>query len=514
VVVKTNPAHQKALAQAYLEQQRRYEQQRQMVRNDVAHFIGEYVFILDATERDWIRFELWPAQAESLAEFLLYQLIVILKARQIGMTWLALAFALWLALFHPVATILLFSRRDDEAKYILERLKGMYRRLPAWMQTTVLVDNDHVWALANGSEVRAFPPTAGDSYTATLVIVDEADLIPDFGRLMDSVKPTIDGGGKMIVLSRVNKDTPGSEFQLMYSGAKAGKTDWHPIFLPWHVRPGRTLEWYESQKREILTRTGALDSLYAQYPATDVEAMAPNTLDKRIAPQWLLQCYVEQTGIKAFGDLQPPAIPGLTIYRLPESGHQYVGGVDPAEGNPNSDDSSATFIDVATGEEVAALSGRFEPGVFASYVHHVAMFFNKADLLVERNNHGHAVQLWFREHSTLTLLHGHDDPDPSGTDHRKAGWLSNERGKSLLYTTAATAFRDKTTIIHSFLTYQQLASIDGSTLRAPNGQLDDRADSYALALEARHRAERRGTSLKAASSRTVGRGEIFNRGRR
>ena len=46
------------------------------------------------------------------------------------------------------------------------------------------VDNDHEWQLSNGSRVLAFPTTAGDSYTASLAIVDEADLVPDLGRLM------------------------------------------------------------------------------------------------------------------------------------------------------------------------------------------------------------------------------------------------------------------------------------------------------------------------------------------
>lgn len=37
-------------------------------------------------------------------------------------------------------------------------------------------------------------------------------------------------------------------------------------------------------------------------------------------------------------------------------------------------------------------------------------------------------------------------------------------------------------MLHSFMTFTQLASIEGSTLRAPEGERDDRADSYALGL--------------------------------
>jgi hypothetical protein len=46
---------------------------------------------------------------------------IALKARQLGLTWLALAFALWHLILHSVATILLFSKRDEEATDLLFR---------------------------------------------------------------------------------------------------------------------------------------------------------------------------------------------------------------------------------------------------------------------------------------------------------------------------------------------------------------------------------------------------------
>src|SRR6516162_2097761 len=49
----------------------------------------------------------------------------------------------------------------------------------------------------------------------------------------------------------------------------------------------------------------------------------------------------------------------------------------------------------------------------------------------------------------------------------------------------ADAFRNRETVLHSFASFAQLASVDGSTLRAPDGEYDDRAISYALACAAR-----------------------------
>lgn len=438
------------------------------------YFIHNYCKILDAVAAKWIPFELWPAQYSTLKDLESELLLVILKARQLGLTWLCLAWFLWKILYRPAQTCLLFSRREDEAIYLLKyRLKGMYRRLPPWMQTyKFLVDSQHEWHLDNGSVAYAFPTTAGDSYTASTVLVDEADLVPDLPALMNAVKPTIDAGGQMILLSRSNKEEPNSAFKQYYRAAKAGENQWKSIFLPWTVRPSRTVEWYEDQKIDVLTRTGAVDDLWQQYPETDAEALAPKTISKRIPPQWLAANYDE---IKGLGKSEAPPIPSLKVFQEPIAGLEYIVGADPAQGNPTSDDSSCVVLDKMSGEEVATFSGKIEPVAFAQYINQLGQYYCGAELMIERNNHGHTVIAWLREHSKLKVLKGQDG------DY---GWATSGKSKAQMYTTAAECFRDQRTTIHTFETYMQLASIDGSTLKAPKGGYDDRAVAYVLALQA------------------------------
>lgn len=439
------------------------------------YFINTYVHIEAAAEGEWVRFDMWPAQGYVIKQLMEHLKFVILKARQLGQTWLLLAFCLWLMLFRPIAAIGLFSRREEEAIDLLDRrMKGMYKRLPDWMRArSIAVDSKKHWQLSNGSWARAFPTNTGDSYTFTLVLVDEADLSPDLDTLLGAVKPTVDAGGWLILLGRSNKKEPNSIFKSIYRAAKARKNGYRSIFLPWSARPDRTPEWYAQQVNDSLADTGSLDYVHEQYPAKDVQALAPRSLDKRIPPQWLEQCYVEMEDIE---DPNAPSIPGLFIYRPPEDGHSYVIGADPAEGNPTSDDSSFTVCDRDTGEEVASLAGKLQPSTFAEYLDQVGLYYHNANLLVERNNHGHAVILWLHDNSALFVLPGHDG---------KPGWLSNSKGKSLLYNTAADNFKDNNAVIHNFETYMQLSSIEGSSLRAPEGANDDRADSYALSQQAR-----------------------------
>jgi hypothetical protein len=445
---------------------------------DPGYFLNHYVFIYHATLGEWIPFRLWNAQLTTLDTIRDNLLVVILKARQLGLSWLVLGFALWLMLFHPAATVLLFSRRDDEAVDLLKnRLRGMYDRLPAWLKVRSFpVDNDHEWQWSNGSRVLAFPTTAGDSYTATLAIVDEADLVPDLDSLMRAVKPTIDGGGRMILLSRADKSTPQSPFKRIYLAATQGQTNWAPAFLPWHARPDRDAAWYEAQRRDILARTGAVDDLAEQYPETDAEALAPRSLDKRLPLDWLKKCHRPQAPLSLHKESGAPALPGLLVYALPVPGRDYVLGADPAEGNPTSDESACSVGDLLTGEEVAVLGGRFEPATFANYIHELATWYG-ASAMIERNNHGHAVLLWLRDNGkNMPLLAGLDGVD---------GWNTNSKSKASMYSTVGETLRDGETVIHNLETFEQLASIEGSTLAAPKGQHDDRATAYALMIVGR-----------------------------
>jgi len=452
-----------------------YQREIRKCRSSPAYFLDRYGHIYDAVSAAWVPFRLWPAQFQALDTIVAQRL---LKARQLGLTWLVLGYALWLVLLWPAVTVLLFSRRDDEAADLLgTRLRGLYERLPAWLRVqSFLIDNDHEWQLSNGSRVLAFPTTAGDSYTASLVLVDEADLVPDLDRLMRAVKPTIDGGGRMVLLSRADKTRPQSPFKRIYAGAKQRLTEWTPLFLPWDARPDRDQNWYVAQKADIFHRTGSQDDLHEQYPVTDLEALAPRAHDKRFAPEWLQQCFVEAEPLSLTRVPEAPAIPGLAVYALPQTGHHYVIGADPAEGNPTSDDSALVVLDTRAGEEVASLAGKFQPAVFAAHAHALGKWYNDAAILVERNNHGHAVLEALNQRGQLRLLSGHDD---------KTGWLSSQLGKVILYDRCADAIRNHEVILHTFATYAQLTSIDGSTLRAPQGESDDRADALALACAGR-----------------------------
>lgn len=437
------------------------------------YFLNNYGRIYDPQHGMWIPFDLWPAQEDALAVIEKNRQVVVLKARQLGLSWLCLGFALWQMLFRPAASVLIFSKRDDEAKYLLgqDRLRGMWLRLPDWLKggVTPVTSGAHEWTLSNGSSARAFPTTGGRSYTASLAIVDEADFAEDLDGLLNAVKPTVDAGGKLILLSTSDKSRPLSPYKRIYRAAVAGENSYAGIFLPWFARPDRDDKWYAEQRADCIARTGALDDLEQEYPASDVEALAGRTLDKRFPAAWIADCYVKAALLES----KKIGIPGVRLWAEYSNSHAYVIGADPAEGNPQSDESSACVLDVDTGEQVALLSGRYDPAIFAGYVKELSEYYGNCPAMVERNNHGHAVLLWLSSFSNVLCYTGLDG---------KTGWLTTGRSKPLAVDNTAEFLREKKVLLHDEPTRSQLAQLDGATLAAPEGEHDDRAMALMLAL--------------------------------
>lgn len=129
------------------------------------YFLQAYGWVFNATREAWLPFDLCPAQAWLLVQLRRQRLLVMLKARQLGMTWLLLGYGLWQMLFHPATTVGIFSRTEEDAVELLDfRLKGMYAHLPAFLRCRAVVgDNKSRWELSNGSVAMAFPTTGDGS---------------------------------------------------------------------------------------------------------------------------------------------------------------------------------------------------------------------------------------------------------------------------------------------------------------------------------------------------------------
>ncbi len=447
-------------------------------------FITSHCKIEDPNRRGekWFGFDLWPMQRDALRDIEDANKAIILKARQLGMSWLVLAFALWLMVMEPGATILIFSRTDTEATELLRRLKGMYERLPDWLRPSAEKSNDHALVLANGSSVQAFRTTknSGRTFTASLVIIDEADFIQWLKQLMNAAEPTADAGGRVILISTSDKEKPLSKFKSIWKKAVAKLNGYRPIFLPWSARPTRTKDWYKQK-----VQSEEQDDLWQEYPATAEEALAGRTSGKRFMLTWIKdKCKgsAEPLDLSDIKDEPATALPGLIVYALPDRSRRYLIAADTSEGDPTSDPSPAVVIDMDSWEEVAHIFGRFEPDTYANYLGQLGEWYVGRDgvaiLCVERNNHGHSViNSLTREPTIYPRLY-------RSPFDKKLGWLTSPKSKLLMMNNGAAVLKAGDCTIHTEATRMELADIDAATLKAPEGKTDDLAMMWLIALAA------------------------------
>jgi hypothetical protein len=240
-------------------------------KNDTAYFIREYVKIEDRDGEELaIPFQLWPAQAQVLKSFLSDRLIQVLKARQLGLTWLALAYSVWRMIYQSGYSVLALSKTEVDAKELVRRVTFILRNLPDWIisdkQYESTASTVTIKRFKEPSVFQSFPASqdAGRSFTANLVILDEWAFQQWAREIWLAAFPSINRptGGQVIGLSTIER---GTLFEDIWTDPKNG---FRKIFLPWQSDPRRDEKWYES------TRAALQDGVMSEYPATEEEAFA------------------------------------------------------------------------------------------------------------------------------------------------------------------------------------------------------------------------------------------------
>lgn len=257
-------------------------------KEDIAFFVEEFVMIEDKDAPEpMVHFNLWPKQREALKAFEENKLTISLKARQLGLSWLALAYATHGLIFRPGYSVVALSKREEEAKELVRRVRLILEYMPPFIirhakDKTIPPDyNGPTWD-ATTTYIQIFHPNSkvpsmftsftsspdsARSFTASLVILDEWAFQMYAQEIWAAAYPVINRptGGKVIGISTAKI---GSFFEEVWKKAIKGKNNFYPIFLPWYSDPRRTYEWYENTKSELP------NSYLQEYPATPEDAFS------------------------------------------------------------------------------------------------------------------------------------------------------------------------------------------------------------------------------------------------
>lgn len=226
---------------------------------------------------------LWGFQRDTIQAIHQDKAIIVLKARRLGLSWIILAYALWLALFHQGIRILVLCKTEGDASELLDRIRRMRDRIAEDPTAAHLLANlkqpakarDAVTTLDVGqSTIRALVGTeqAARSETAGLVVLDEFAFQRSAAGIWRAILPTIEGGGRLAVISTGNGSATtashGAEFASQWSRASSGESNLTPLFFPWNSRPDRDEAW----KQRTLAALGDPERFATEYPETPDDA--------------------------------------------------------------------------------------------------------------------------------------------------------------------------------------------------------------------------------------------------
>jgi hypothetical protein len=224
----------------------------------------------DGSEIAHVRFIVWEEQTALLQTMADTQLLVVLKARQLGVSWLACLYALRMCTLYAGQPVLCLSRGQLEADELIHRISFMHHHHDdVALMPKLVKDNtaDLEWSNASSVVSLAATKNAGRSLTAALAILDEWAFMAWPRQTLAAVKPTIDAGGKLFIIS--SADGPGTAYHQFWQHAKAGANGYKAIFLPWFAHPDRGEGWRD---QKIIEASGDTASVLREYPANDLEA--------------------------------------------------------------------------------------------------------------------------------------------------------------------------------------------------------------------------------------------------
>ena len=307
-----------------------------------------------------VPFTLWPHLLEMAGVLLTERLIIILKSRQIGASWLMAAYDLWWAKFHQSSNVFLYSKGEEEAWEKLDKCRRVEKHLPFFLRHTIKPDSNSIMKFVeNGSVIRAFPATAdaGIGWTASILDMDELEKHPYANQNYSNAKPTIDAGGQYIGVFTVDKLKPVTLAKTLFTQAWYTPEDsaFKALFFDYTVRPGRDEEWYERKKRE--TPPEDLDGLS---PELYMEQNYPRSAEEALEPTQTMAAFDLNALKGMLENVKSPVkiteseldLSIVNIYEDFHIGNYYIGATDTSHG-VGQDYSTTGIMNVKTGAMVA-----------------------------------------------------------------------------------------------------------------------------------------------------------------
>lgn len=172
----------------------------------------------------------------------------------------------------------------------------------------------------------------------------------------------------------------------------------------------------------------------------------------------------------------------ITIFKQYIPGEKYILCVDPAEGNPQSDNSSAYILRLNKEpifiEQCAEISDKLAMPKFYRLLYHLGALYGFPRLAIERNNHGHLLNYWAANgfmQDQVKLLDSY--PNIYMSKDGKPGFMTTSTSRPLILDNLAELLRNNMLVIYSRTWLDQALSFVYNDAGRPEAQGNKKDDS-------------------------------------
>lgn len=439
---------------------------------DPVYFMRTYAKIQHA-KRGMIPFETYSFQDDCVKAFEQHRFNIILKSRQLGLSTVTAAYAVWYAIFKKDKNVLVIATKLQTAMNFIKKVKFMLDSLPKWLLLTKFDPTKQQISFANGSTITAVPtsPDAGRSEALSLLIVDEAAFIRDFEDIWTGLYPTLSTGGSAIIISTPNG--VGGMYYKLWMDASAQVNEFNTINLPWWVHPEHDQEWFDKETKNLPKRKIGQEFL-CDFISSGETLLQPTEMD-----------YLR-------GMIEPPTrkegpANGMWIWSEPDPGKKYIISSDVARGD-SSDFSTFHVVDVDECEVVAEFMGKIPPDKLADLLLDYGKKYNTALLCPERNTFGYFTCVKLRDAGYKRLYYRNTTGDifeyVSNDPDAVPGFETQGNTRPQILGKLEELIRNKVLKIYSQRTYDELQGFvwHGAKAQASRDSHDDLVMSLAIGM--------------------------------
>jgi hypothetical protein len=450
--------------------------------------------------------------------------LVVLKARQQGLSTVISAFQYWWLSQHSAHKGLVMAHEADSTSALFDMYKRLHDNVPEMLRPSTKYSNKTelvfdkldtgIRVATAGGRSIARGETLQTAHLSEVAFWPTAFANTNFNGLIQAV-PEVDN--TFVFLESTAQGMTG-KFREMWVGAVEGANGYWPFFAAWY----ETLE-YRAPAPEGFKRTPEEEELVElynvdddqlqwrrlkiaangpelfkqEYPATADEAFLTTgrpvfnseylneRLKKPKAPIKRMAVYEGKLEEHPLGELlvyhdYPDETGGRTLVSPDE---KYVIGADIGMGVRGGDYSVAQVLDSRL-RQVAVWRGLIHPDAFAKVLTTLGFYYNTALIAPERNNHGLLTCVSLRDSFYPLIYTDVGEGALEDKDTILIGHLTNEKTKPLIIDKLRAVDRDKQIRINDPVTLREMLTFvvtESGRMEAEPGQHDDCVMALAIA---------------------------------